>query len=381
MYKNLKVTVVIPAAGSGTRMKNNMNKLLIEIDQESIMEKTLNAFENHKLIDAVILVTKNNDIVKIGKTFSKVKKIVSGGESRQDSVSSGIDSIEETEGIVLIHDAARPFVTEELINRVIEKTFLKKACIPAVRMKDTVKRIDGEVVAETLVRDELISVQTPQGFLLSIMKKAVFQKDILRVTDDSSLVEALGIPVYVVEGDYENIKITTVEDLARSKELKGMNQMKIGIGYDVHKLVEERELILGGVKIDYERGLLGHSDADVLLHAIMDAILGAIGKGDIGKVFPDTDDSYKGISSLILLEKVKKIIENEGYNISNIDAVVIAQKPKIAPYVPEMIKNIARVLSIDESLVNIKGTTTEKLGFEGRGEGISSQAIVMVDKK
>ena len=378
MYKGFKVTVVVPAAGNGTRMNSDKNKLLIRIGKDTIVEKTLDTFERNKYVDEIIVVTNNDEIIR---KVSKNVAIVSGGSTRQESVYNGILNIKDDDGIVLIHDAARPYITNDVIERVIEKTYLYKACIPAVNVKDTIKMIDKEYVDATLDRSKLISVQTPQGFRLKILKEAYQLKNIKFATDDASLVERLGYPVFVVEGDYNNIKLTTIEDIKHARFIEGVNDVRIGIGYDVHRLVENRDLILGGVKIPYEKGLLGHSDADVLLHAIMDAILGAIGNGDIGRNFPDTDNEFKDISSLLLLEKVKLILDKEGYKINNIDAVVIAEKPKIAFFVEEMKKNIAMILNADISFINIKGTTTEKLGFEGRGEGISSQAVVTVDKK
>ncbi len=381
MYKEFKVIVVIPAAGSGMRMNSDKNKLLIKIGKDTIIEKTLDIFEKNKYIDEIIVVTNDSEIIKIARKFSKAGNTISGGDTRQESVHKGILNIEGEDGIVLIHDAARPFITDDVIERVIEMTHLYKSCIPAVEVKDTIKTIDGDFVSKTLDRDSLISVQTPQGFRLNILKEAYELKDSYPATDDASLVEKLGYPVFVARGDYDNIKLTTIEDIKHTRSIEGVNDVRIGIGYDVHKLVENRNLILGGVKIPYEKGLLGHSDADVLVHAIMDAILGSIGKGDIGRIFPDTDNKFKDVSSLLLLKEVKDVLDEEGYKINNIDAVIIAQKPKILPFVEKMKENIALTLNIDISQINIKGTTTEKLGFEGRGEGISSQAVVMVDKK
>ncbi|MEA3423465.1 MAG: 2-C-methyl-D-erythritol 4-phosphate cytidylyltransferase [Bacillota bacterium] len=380
MYKEFKVIVVVPAAGSGKRMNSDKNKLLVKIGKDTIVEKTLDVFEKNKYIDEMIVVTNDSEIINIVRKFSKVRNTISGGVTRQESVYKGISSIEE-DGIVLIHDAARPFITDEIIERVIEMTHLYKACIPAVKIKDTIKTIDGKFISKTLDRDSLISVQTPQGFRLNILKEAYELKNSYPATDDASLVEKLGYPVLVVRGDYNNIKLTTTEDIKHARSIGGVNDVRIGIGFDVHKLVENRDLILGGVKIPYEKGLLGHSDADVLVHAIMDAVLGSIGKGDIGRIFPDTDNDFKNISSLLLLKEVGVILDKEGYKINNIDAVVIAQKPKISPFIEEMKKNIAMTLNADISQINIKGTTTERLGFEGRGEGISSQAVVIVDNK
>ena len=191
-------------------------------------------------------------------------------------------------------------------------------------------------------------------------------------TDDAVLVERLGKEVSIARGSYSNIKITTREDLPLN--------VRVGMGYDVHKLTEERKLILCGVNIPFEKGLLGHSDADVAVHALMDAMLGAAAMGDIGRHFPDTDERYKGISSIILLKKVKELIDQEGYTVGNVDITIMAQKPKLAPYIEEMRKNVAGVLKLEIGDVNVKATTTEKLGFVGREEGIAAEAVCIINR-
>ena len=228
-----------------------------------------------------------------------------------------------------------------------------------------------------------MNIQTPQVFRYELLKRAYEQVNLNAVTDDSSLIEMMNEEVYIVEGSYDNIKITTQADITYANFIsKGEKSMdyRVGIGYDVHQFTEGRPLFLGGVEIPYRMGLLGHSDADVLLHAIMDALLGASGLGDIGRLFPDSEDQYDNISSVKLLRKVADIIAEKGFEVKNIDAVVIAERPKIAPYIEQMIMMISTTIDMDPTRVNIKGTTTEKLGFEGRGEGISAQAVVMVDK-
>lgn len=266
-------------------------------------------------------------------------------------------------------------------------------------MKDTIKQIhlsdSRAVVSFTPERSLLRAVQTPQGFDAALLMRAydACAPD-TAVTDDASLVEALGAPVYIVDGDEMNIKITTPSDLGRAEQLlngssaddPGINDPvaaaarvpRTGMGYDVHAFAENRKLILGGVNIPHDRGLLGHSDADVLIHAVMDALLGAAALGDIGKHFPDTDLRYKGISSLLLLGHVSELLSSHGWTIVNIDVTVIAQRPKIAPHIPQMKKIMAEVLKISESQINIKGTTTERLGFTGREEGIASQAVASI---
>lgn len=385
MYNNKKVIAIIPSAGSGTRMEITENKLMIKIGSETIIEKTIAKFENSEWIDGIIIITDDEKIKNICGKYSKVIKFTKGGKQRQDSVCNAIDLITNQNSIILIHDGDRPFVSDEIIKNNIVAASEFGACVTAIKSKDTIKKVKKDSVDKTLNRDELINVQTPQSFDYKIIKKAYefYKETKIEVTDDSTLVELLDVKIKVVPGDYKNIKITTKEDVEFANYLEGKSlvNLKIGLGYDVHRLIKNRELIIGGVKIPFELGLDGHSDGDVLIHAIIDGLLGAINKGDIGMLFPDTDDSYKGVSSLELLKKVNEIIVENKFKIANIDSVVVAQKPKILPFISEMKGNISKILNIDSSCISIKGTTTEKLGFEGRGEGISAQAIVMIDKK
>lgn len=380
MYKGRKAIAIIAAAGSGSRMNMDRSKLLLKIEGKTVIEKTLDTFAENAHIDSIIVATSDEDVARICSGKDKLMAIVPGGRERQDSINGALSLIDDENSIVLVQDGARPFTSSDLIDNIIKAAHEVGASIPAVPLKDTIKTVEGNHVGITLERSSLVSVQTPQGFKASLLKKAyenAMEKQLV-VTDDSSMVELLGHKVAIVMGEYDNIKITTKEDL----RYLGGNEMDIrtGVGYDVHKLVEGRDLILGGVKIPHTLGLLGHSDADVLLHAVMDSILGAIGQGDIGRHFPDTDDSYKGISSIKLLEHVKKVLDESGYTISNLDCLIIAQKPKVLPYAMQMRKNIASVLEIMEDRVNVKATTTEKLGFEGREEGISSMVSCLVVK-
>ena len=282
-----------------------------------------------------------------------------------------------------------PLVTAEVIARTLESAKKYGSGVAAVPLKDTVKRVnEGGVVVDTPPRDALRAVQTPQTFEAELIRRAHAAYALgERATDDAALAERMGVKVRLTEGDVENIKLTTPEDmlLARQVILRREGQkeekpmVRIGHGYDVHRLTEERKLILCGVEIPYTLGLLGHSDADVALHALMDALLGAAALGDIGRHFPDTDPAYKGADSGKLLDHVVALLEEKGYVVGNVDVTIICQRPKLKDYIEQMRQNVARHLKVDADCVNIKATTTEKLGFEGEGLGISSHAVACIE--
>lgn len=374
MYRDNRVIAIIVAAGRGKRLGSSLPKQFLKVRGRTILEMSVEAFEQNKYVDE-IFVAANADYCelteKLCRGFSKLKKIVAGGAERQDSVRAALDCLRGENGVVLVHDAARPFVSEAVINAVIEGTADFGAAIPTVPAKDTIRQVDG-TGSRTLQRETLACVQTPQGFRISLLKHAFekAQAEGFLGTDDASLVERMGINISMVQGEDANRKITTREDLE--------TEMRIGTGYDVHRLVEGRPLVLCGEQIPYEKGLLGHSDADVALHALMDAMLGAAGLGDIGKHFPDTDERYRGISSMKLLQKTAELLREAGYFLGNADITIIAQRPKIAGYIPKMRANIAEIMNCDENKINIKGTTTEKLGFVGREEGIASEAVCIL---
>ena len=379
MYRGKKVTAVIVAAGRGTRFGGDLPKQFLKIENRTVLEMAIEPFQSHPMVDALIVASSEEYVElcsRICERFDKMNAVVIGGEQRQDSVRACLDRTDE--GLVLIHDGARPFVTAQVIDRVIEGAYNQGACVPCVPVKDTVRQTENVKCTSsvTLERSSLFCVQTPQGFDTELIRRAYIkaEEDGFIGTDDGVLAERLGAGVAIAEGDYANIKITTREDLPRMET----GDIRIGSGYDVHQLTEGRKLVLGGVEIPFERGLLGHSDADVLLHALMDALLGAAALGDIGKHFPDTDEKYRGISSIRLLEKVKSLISDAGYTVGNTDITVIAQKPKIAAYIPAMRKNIADTLGIGIERVNVKGTTTGNLGFVGRCEGIACEAVCIL---
>ena len=374
MYKGKKVTAIITAAGKGSRMGASLPKQFLKIGNKTILEKAILPFQKAECIDQIIVVS-GADFVDfcqdICKDMQKVKDVIAGGKERQDSVSNALNLIDE--GYVLIHDGARPYITEEVILNVLEDASVVGAAVAAVPVKDTIRQ-QNEEGGKTLKRSELYSVQTPQGFEVSLIKEAfakAYQEGFYG-TDDAGLVDRMGKEVAVSEGDYANIKITTKEDMPV--------EIRVGTGFDVHQLVEGRKCIICGVDIPFERGLLGHSDADVALHALMDAMLGAAALGDIGKHFPDTDPKYKGISSVKLLEYVNEFIAAEGYTLGNADVTIMAQKPKVLPHIQQMRENIAKALDVPVSAINVKATTTEKLGFVGREEGIAAEAVCILNR-
>lgn len=386
----MKCSVIIVSAGMGKRF-GSPDKVFVEVNNKPIFIWAAQAFEDIDLVNDIWIVTRKDAFKKTEENIQKfrikkVARIVEGGAERQDSVYNALKLMPHDVASVLIHDAARPLVSKQLIQRVLEAlTPEVDGVIPAVKLTDTVKWIKkGNIIGGTLNRSILRAVQTPQAFwfgkILEAYKKAYSEG--IYGTDDAFLIERYGGKVIAVEGDEKNIKITTKQDMDKMKSILQGNQIesftslknvRVGIGYDSHRLVSGRKLIIGGVEIPYEKGLEGHSDADVVIHAIIDAILGSAGLGDIGKHFPDTDPQYKDISSFLLLKKTLELVKTHKIEPLWIDCTVFAEKPKLSPYIPEMIKNFQK-LGLN---VNIKAKTGEGMGFIGRGEGIAAQAICL----
>ena len=371
MYKNKRVYAVVLAAGKGTRI--GFDKMLYRLDRYEVAHHSISKFRENEFVDCIIVAAGENyeEIKQIAGRFPKVKTVVKGGATRALSVLNALETI-ETDGIVAIHDGARPFVSQRVINAAIDGAFTHNAAVPCVKVKDTIKVSDGGFIDATPDRNSLYITQTPQAFSVSLYKKLAAEIFDDTITDDAQLFEKAGVAVKITPGAYENHKITTIDDI--KKETK----MRIGHGYDVHKLVEGRKLIMGGVEIPYEKGLLGHSDADVVLHAVSDALLGALALGDIGKHFPDTDPRYKGADSLVLLGHVADMIFDRGADVENVDVTILCQRPKLAPHIPKMRENIANALHCDISRVSVKATTEEGLGFTGEGLGIAVHSVCLL---
>ncbi|WP_425059778.1 2-C-methyl-D-erythritol 4-phosphate cytidylyltransferase [Sporomusa carbonis] len=386
------VSVIIAAAGQGKRMGRGMNKVLIPLLGKPVLAHTVMAASAGQNVDNVIVTAAPEEMEVVvnlltGLNLSVSWQVVAGGSERQHSIANALAAVPDSTEIIVVHDGARPLVEQTLFDQAIAMARQYRAAIVAVPVKNTIKSADDAGwVTGTPDRRMLWAVQTPQAFEARLLRSAYEQAahDGYLGTDDAALVERLGAKVKIVPGSYRNLKITTPEDIIIAETLLAHRQeatddmIRTGIGYDVHRLVAGRKLILGGVDIPYMLGLDGHSDADVLLHAIKDALLGAAALGDIGRHFPDSDGRYKGISSLRLLAEVRDILARHGYKVNNIDATIVAQKPKLAPYITEMNNNIAGVLAVDSSQVNVKATTTEGLGFTGQGEGIAAYATATI---
>ena len=382
----MKTVVLMLAAGSGSRMGLKQNKVFLSLGGKSVLQRSMEAFAS--IADEIIVVHRPGEeeparaeTEKV--SFSGILRLVPGGATRQDSVENGLAQSDcRPEDLILIHDSARCLITPGLIRRIRDTAMEKGAAIPGLPATNTIKICREEKVLETPDRSLLYEIQTPQACRADWLREAFAcaRRDGFRGTDDASLLEHCGFPVVVVRGERNNIKLTTGEDIQMAESVLGLSSRlpRVGHGYDVHRFAEDRKLILCGVEIPWEKGLLGHSDADVAVHALMDAMLGAAGLGDIGLHFPDTDSRYKGISSLLLLKETVRLLQANGYELINADLTIVAQKPKLRPYISRMTDTLSAVLGVDPSRLNVKATTTEGLGFEGRMEGISAQAVCLI---
>lgn len=384
-----KAAAIIPAAGSGTRMNASLPKQYLELGGKPILIHSVEAFHRHPDIDQVIVVVPGDRIRSTQELLRSWQlegktTVIAGGLRRQDSVKAGIDELDVQTTIVLVHDGARPLVTQELISDCLTQAENHGAAIAAIPVKDTLKKAgQNALISATVDRDGLWQAQTPQAVAPGILREAYDKAGQLDFTDEASLLEHAGYPVKLVSGAEANIKITRPEDLTLAQTLLmhvNANQIKIGHGFDAHRFADGRELILGGITIDHPRGLAGHSDADVVTHALCDAILGALGKGDIGNHFPDTSSEFAGIYSIKLLERVAATMTDAGFHLGNGDITIICQAPKLAPYLAEMVRTMATACRSTPERLNVKATTTEKMGFTGREEGISCHAVVVLQQ-
>lgn len=373
---------VVVCGGSGERMGGGINKTLLPVAGVPSVVRVVKAF---RACDASIaLVVKPSEkplfVETLARFGEKADAYADAGTDRQESAYHGLQSLPPETSFVLVHDGARGLVTQELIRRVTDSVVLYGSGVAALPVTDTVKMANKRgIVLKTLDRSTLYAVQTPQGFCYRVIMDAheKAKGNAVRATDDAALMEAQGVEIHLVTGDKRNIKLTTPEDVQLAVAYFE-RRLRVGHGYDAHKLEKGRRLVLGGVLIPYDLGLMGHSDADVALHALMDALLGAAALGDIGKNFPDSDEAYRGISSLALLGKTARILDAHGFCAQSVDLTIVAQCPKLAPFIQDMREQIACTLALPVDCVSVKATTTEGMGFEGRGEGISAHAIATV---
>lgn len=380
--ENSKFGVIIVAGGSGSRMGFDIPKQYLPLKGKAIIEHSIEVFKNFndcKFIHVVIA----KDAEAIFKPIAANHNISYsfGGATRQESVRLGIEEIyknpklRQTENI-LIHDAARPLLTFELVEKLLDKLKKSHAVLPVSIVSDTIKKVDEGKILETINRENYYLAQTPQAFNLELIYNLHQKYKNQSVTDDIALCEKENIDVGYIINDGNNYKITTDQDYSRAKKELEIMDFRVGNGFDVHQFEEGDGVILCGIKIPYHKKLKGHSDADCAWHALTDAILGAIGAGDIGEIFPDSDNKWKNADSFIFLKKADKLMKENNYEVTNIDITIISEEPKLQPYKVKMAENTANCLKISMDRVNIKATTTEKLGFLGRKEGLAVTATV-----
>lgn len=389
------VSAIIAAGGSGSRIGGERPKQLLEIGGRPILQRALETFERASCIDEIVVALPPalaDDPPDYLRARSKPLHVVAGGPRRQDSVANAFDRVSPAADIVIVHDAARPFASEALLRLTVEAACESGAAIAALQARDTVKEAAvgpsagvGAVVERTLPRERIFLAQTPQAFRRDVLRDAIAlgRASNVEATDEAALAERAGHTVRLVPGETQNVKITTADDLRLARtglDESGRALVRIGTGYDVHRMVEGRPLSLAGMTIPFEKGPLGHSDADVLCHALTDAVLGAGALGDIGRYFPDTDERWRGAAGLDLLGRAVALAVRQGFAILNVDAVVIAERPKLAPHLPAICANLARTLGVDIGAVSVKGKTNEGLGEIGRGEAIACHAIALLTK-
>ncbi|HQY42587.1 MAG TPA: bifunctional 2-C-methyl-D-erythritol 4-phosphate cytidylyltransferase/2-C-methyl-D-erythritol 2,4-cyclodiphosphate synthase [Paracoccaceae bacterium] len=366
-----KTAIIIVAAGRGTRAGGEMPKQWRRLGGEPVLARTLRAFDG---FGRILLVLHPDDMAQgLPLTGGRVT-LVAGGATRDQSVRNALDCLEGSDVTrVLIHDGARPFVSQALINRVLDGLDAHDGAAPALPVTDALWRGAGGRVAGLQPRDGLWRAQTPQGFRFPAIL-AAHRTHQGNAADDVEVACAAGLDVAIVGGEEENIKLTYPEDFARGERILGQMDVRLGNGYDVHAFCEGDHVILCGVKIPHHKALLGHSDADVAMHALTDAIYGALAEGDIGRHFPPSDPQWKGAASEIFLAHAGQLATARGYRLSNADVTIVCERPKIGPHAGAMQAELARILNVAPDRISVKATTSERLGFTGREEGIAALA-------
>ena len=378
----LHVSAIIVAGGRGARFGGERLKQFVALAGRPILQHSVDAFVRSRCIDDIVVALPGELVASPPAYLANPAKrieVVEGGARRQDSVANAFARVDGRADVVVIHDAARPLVSDTLIHRTVDAAIEGGAAIAAMRASDTVKRATPSgTIAETLRRDEIYLAQTPQAFRVDVLRDALSRTD--DATDEAMLAERAGHEVRLVESDATNLKVTTQDDLAMAERLlsSAVPVMRVGTGYDLHRLVAGRPLVLGGVTIPFEKGLEAHSDGDVVCHAVTDAILGAASAGDIGQHFPDTDAAWKDANSVDLLRRAADAMRDAGFAVVNVDVVVIAQRPKLLPHVRAMREHVAHALGCDVSRVSVKGKTNEGVDAVGAGEAIAVHAVALL---
>jgi len=384
-----KATALIAAGGQGLRLGAGEPKQFLVLGSQTILEHSIERMLAHPEIREVVVALPSDRVRTVSdrlrdRGWQRVT-CVEGGARRQDSVAAAFAAAPTDTEVIVIHDAARPCVSADLISATIAAALVHGAAIAALPVRDTVKQAGGDrtapsrPVTATLPREDIFLAQTPQAFRREVLARALASEYRPDVTDEAMLVEGQGQTVYLVPGEATNVKITTQDDLEWARRhMSHTATMRVGTGYDLHRLVEGRPLILGGVHIPFERGLDGHSDADIVCHAVTDAVLGAAAAGDIGRLFPDTDPRWKDADSLRLLEAAVVHLHRSGFRVRNVDVTVIAQRPTLLPYLDRMREHLASALQVPVASVSIKGKTNEQVDSMGRGESMACHAVAMV---
>jgi 2-C-methyl-D-erythritol 4-phosphate cytidylyltransferase / 2-C-methyl-D-erythritol 2,4-cyclodiphosphate synthase len=374
---------LIVAAGRGTRLGGTLPKQYMPLAGKPLLRYAAEALAGHPDVSGVRVVMHPDDAALYSAATAGLALLppVPGGAARQDSVRLGLESLaEHAPDRVLIHDGARPFLDHGTVGRVLAALDDAAAAIPALPIRDTVKRGREGAIVETLDRAALWRAQTPQGFRYRPILEAHRAAAGLDLPDDAAVAERAGLTVRLVAGSEDNVKVTTAEDLARAERrlAAAATDIRVGQGFDVHAFGPGSGVWLCGVHVPFDRGLVGHSDADVGLHAATDAILGAIGAGDIGVHFPPSDPQWRNAASHRFLAHAARLVAGRGGSIAHLDVTLICEAPRVGPHRAAMVARIAQILAIDPGRVSVKATTTERLGFTGRGEGIAAQAIATV---
>ena len=376
----MSIFLILLAAGESKRLKSSVPKPYITVNNKKLLEHALNSFRDFRAIKKTVIVYNKKHKKHLNKLNPKNTLKIAGGKTRQESTFKALKKIKKMNcKKVLIHDAARPFPSKKIINEIIKKLRTNHAVVPIIKVNDATKRVEKKIIFKNIKRNSLRFSQTPQGFTFKKIYEKHKKNMNTSVDDDSALFTDDGEKVVSINGSKTNLKITDKEDLDIFKSLI-KRKSYFGVGFDVHRLVKGRKLYLGGIKIPFVLGLKGHSDADPVLHALIDSLLGACRLGDIGKLFSDKNKKYKNIRSTILLRKVIELIKSKNFSINNIDINIIAQKPKIKKYSKKMIQTISKLCEINPNQINIKGKTTEKLGLIGKEKAIASEVISSLTK-